>query len=113
MYRGQDAVQRDVAVAFRDWGIPTAQAIRDVRQVAPDIPLIASGGIRTGVDIAKVLALGADVATMAAVLLQAAAESTQALYERVEIIRRQLSIAMFAAGAPTIAQLRQTPLEIV
>ena len=109
MHRGQDIVQREVAAAFRDWGIPTAQAIQDVRHLAPDIPLIASGGLRTGVDIAKALALGADVTTMAAGLLQAA-ESPQALYAQVEIIRRQLTIAMFAAGAPTIACLKQTPL---
>jgi isopentenyl-diphosphate delta-isomerase len=112
MHRGRDAAQREVAAAFRDWGIPTAQAIRDVRQVAPDIPLIASGGLRTGVEIAKALALGADVTTMAATLLHAA-DSLQTLYERIEIIRRQLTIAMFAAGAPTIARLKQTPLETV
>ena len=112
MYRGQNTVQREVAAAFRDWGIPTTQAIRNVRQVAPAHPLIASGGLRTGVDVAKALALGADVTTMAGVLLQAT-DSPQALYERMEIIRRQLTIAMFAAGAPTIAQLKQTPLEIV
>lgn len=113
MHRGQNTVQREVAAAFRNWGIPTAQAIQDVRQVARDIPLIASGGLRTGIDIAKALALGADVTTMAARLLQAAAESPQALYERIEIIRRQLTIAMFAAGAPTIVQLEQTTLETV
>jgi isopentenyl-diphosphate delta-isomerase len=113
MHRGQDAVQREVAAAFRNWGIPTAQAIRDVRRVAPDIPLIASGGLRTGVDIAKALALGADVAAMAAGLLQAAVDSPQALHERIEIIRRQLTVTMFAASAPTIARLKQTPLEIV
>ncbi|MBN2393662.1 MAG: type 2 isopentenyl-diphosphate Delta-isomerase [Anaerolineae bacterium] len=109
MHRGRDAVQREIAAAFRDWGVPTTQAIQNVRHVAPDIPLIASGGIRTGVDIAKALALGADVTTMAARLLQAA-ESSQALHTRIEIIRRQLTIAMFAAGAPTIARLKQTAL---
>lgn len=113
MHRGQNAVQRAVAAAFRDWGIPTAQAIRDVRQVAPDIPLIASGGVRTGVDVATALALGADVAATATGLLQAAATSPHVLSERLEIIRRQLTVAMFAAGAPTIARLKQTPLETV
>ncbi len=110
MHRGQDTVQREVAAAFRDWGIPTAQSLRMARAVAPDIPLVASGGLRTGLDIAKTLAFGADVTTMAGALLQAAAESSQALYDRLEIIRRQLTIAMFASGAPTIAQLKQTPL---
>lgn len=113
MYRGQDAVQREVATAFRNWGIPTEQAIRDVRQVAPDIPLIASGGLHTGVDIAKALALGADIAAMAGGILQAAVKSPQVFYERIEVIRRQFAVAMFAAGAPTIAHLKQTPLVAV
>ncbi len=117
MHRAQDTGQREVAAAFRDWGIPTAQAIQEARRVAPDIPLIASGGLRTGVDIAKSLALGADVTSMAATLLHAATESLTAaphvLYERIEIMRRQLTIAMFAAGAPTVARLKQTALSAV
>ncbi|HUS97237.1 MAG TPA: type 2 isopentenyl-diphosphate Delta-isomerase, partial [Hyphomicrobiaceae bacterium] len=110
MHRGQDAMQREVAEAFRNWGIPTAQSLQMVRKVAPDIPLIASGGLQTGLDIAKALALGADVTTMAGALLQAAAESPQALYDRIEIIRRQLTIAMFATGAPNIPGLKQATL---
>ncbi len=110
MQRGQSTIQREVAAVFRNWGIPTAQSLQGVRAVAPDIPLIASGGLRSGLDIAKALALGADVAAMAAVLLQAAAVSPQALYERLEIIRRQLTIAMFAAGAPNIAHLKRVPV---
>ncbi|HOT90018.1 MAG TPA: type 2 isopentenyl-diphosphate Delta-isomerase [Anaerolineae bacterium] len=110
MHRGQDPLQREVAAAFRDWGIPTAQSLQMVRRVAPDIPLIASGGLQTGLDIAKSLALGADVTTMAGVLLQAAAQSSQALWERLEIIRRQLTVAMFAVGAPDISRLKHAPL---
>ncbi len=110
MHRGHDNVQREVAAAFRNWGIPTAQSIQMVRKVAPDVPLIASGGLQNGLDIAKALALGADVTTMAGELLQAAAESPQVLYNRIEIIRRQLAIAMFASGAPDIPRLKQTPL---
>jgi isopentenyl-diphosphate Delta-isomerase len=117
MHRAHDPVQREVAAAFRDWGIPTAQAIRDVRQAAPDIPLIAGGGLRTGVDVAKALALGADVAALAGGLLHAAVEALEAaphaLYDRIEIIRRQLAVAMFAAGAPAIVDLKKTPLAVV
>ncbi len=113
MHRGQNGIQRAVAAVFRNWGIPTAQSLQMVRRVAPDIPLIASGGLQTGLDIAKSLALGADVTTMAGVLLQAAAQSPQALFERLEIIRRQLTIAMFVAGAPDIPRLKHTPLLLI
>lgn len=110
MHRGQTAIQRKVAAAFRNWGIPTAQSLRIVREVAPQIPLVASGGLRTGIDIAKAIALGADTTTMAAVFLQAAVKSPQALYNRVEIIRRQLAIAMFASGTSDILALKKAPL---
>lgn len=110
MYRGQNTVQREVAATFRNWGIPTAQSLHMVREAGPEIPVLASGGLRTGLDIAKALALGADATTMAAVILRAAAESSQALYDRLEIIRRQLTITMFVAGAPDVPALKSTHL---
>ncbi len=110
MYRSCDAVQREVAASFRAWGIPTAEAVRQARRGAPELPLIASGGLRDGLEIAKALALGADVASLAGPLLRAAVASPGALRERVEIITRQLRIAMFAAGAEDIAALQRTPL---
>ena len=110
MYRSHDAVQREVAASFRDWGIPTAEAVQQARRVAPELPLIASGGLRDGLEIAKTLALGADVASLAGPLLRAAVASPESLRERMEIITRQLRIAMFAAGAEDIAALQRTPL---
>ncbi|HPD40498.1 MAG TPA: type 2 isopentenyl-diphosphate Delta-isomerase [Anaerolineae bacterium] len=110
LHRSETPRQQEIAAAFRDWGIPTAEALHYARRAAPQLPLIASGGLRTGVDIAKSLALGADLASMAGVLLPAAVVSTEAVLERLGILEAQLRIAMFAAGAGSIADLQHTPL---
>ncbi len=112
-FRAKDAVQREVAFAFRNWGIPTAEAVREVRAALPKVPLIASGGLRSGLDVAKALALGADAASMALPLLRAAAESEAALHHRLEVIRRELQVAMFACGAEDVAALRRLTLREV
>lgn len=110
MYRANDPVQREVAASFRDWGLTTVESIQNVRRVAPEIPLIASGGLRDGIDVAKALALGADVASMAGPVLRAALDSPKALHDQLETVRRQLHTAMFATGARDIAALKQVRL---
>lgn len=109
-HRSTTPERREIAATFRDWGIPTAEAIRQTRRAAPFLPLIASGGIRTGVDIAKALALGANIASIAGGLLPAAVISTDAVFERLAILETELRIAMFAAGAGTIDALKETLL---
>jgi isopentenyl-diphosphate delta-isomerase len=91
-----------------DWGIPTAQAILAVKEAAPALPIIASGGLRNGLDIAKCLALGATVGGMAGPFLKAAVKSTQAVMDEIEISTKELRVAMFGIGAATIADLQQT-----
>lgn len=110
MFRAQTSFQSEVAAVFRNWGIPTSQSLIMARQAVPDIPIIASGGLSTGIDIAKTLALGADVAAMAGALLKAGSTSLEALLEKLRVIRRQLRIAMFVAGARDIPALKNTPL---
>ncbi len=65
MFRSEDDHHRILAEAFKNWGIPTAEAILNVSEVAHSLPIIASGGLRTGIDIAKCVALGASMGGMA------------------------------------------------
>jgi isopentenyl-diphosphate delta-isomerase len=110
MFRAPDDLHKRVAAAFRDWGIPTAQSIQMVKRAAPQLPIIASGGIRSGIDIAKAMALGASLGGMAGPFLKAATISSDAVAETLEETIRVLRIAMFAAGAGDIATLQRTPL---
>jgi isopentenyl-diphosphate delta-isomerase len=110
MFRAPTDLHRRVAAAFRDWGIPTSESIRMVRRAAPELAVIASGGLRSGIDIAKAIALGASLGGMAGPFLKAAAVSIDAVNETIEETIRVLRIAMFSAGAGDLAALRQTPL---
>jgi len=109
MHRAPTETYRQVAAAFRDWGIPTAESIRLVRQGAPGVTVIASGGLRNGLDVAKTVALGARLAGMAAPFLKAAVISTEAVLEAIQVIVTQLRIAMFCIGAARLDDLRDTP----
>ena len=110
MYRTQDESLARVAAAFRGWGIPTAQSIQMVRQAAPDVLVFASGGLHNGVDIAKCIALGANLGGMASPFLKAAARSLEDTIQMAAEVRRELQICAFAAGAANLSQLKQTPL---
>jgi len=111
MHRMGDPYQIEVAAAFRDWGIPTADAILAVRRVTRDLPVFASGGIRNGVDAAKCLALGANLNGLAGLFLKAAAKSYEDLQQTAEMLTRQLRIAMFAAGVSKVSQLNEETLQ--
>jgi isopentenyl-diphosphate Delta-isomerase len=110
MHRARTAAQKRIAAAFIDWGIPTSDSILSVRRAAPNLPIIASGGLRDGIDVAKCVALGASLGGLASPFLKAAAVSLEATVEAIEGLGRELRIAMFAAGAGSLAQLQQTPL---
>ncbi|PWJ87464.1 isopentenyl-diphosphate delta-isomerase [Mesorhizobium loti] len=107
--RARDA-DRAVAMAFADWGIPTPASVQAVRRALPTVKLIASGGIRDGVDVAKAIRLGADIAGQAAGVLRAATVSTEAVVAHFEIVIRQLAVACFCTGSADLAALRQARL---
>jgi isopentenyl-diphosphate delta-isomerase len=108
-HRAPTAAARAVAGAFATWGIPTADSLRAVRQAAPHLALIASGGLRDGIDVAKALALGATLAGLAGPFLKAASLSTEAVIEQIDILVETLRIAMFAIGAADLTTLAGTP----
>lgn len=110
-HRAPTAFHAQIARSFADWGIPTAHSLIYCRRAVPQIPLIASGGLRDGIDVAKCVALGADLAGMAGPFLKAAVNSAEAVLETINLLHRQLEIAMFAAGAANITALKQTPLQ--
>lgn len=109
-FRATTQFQADLAAAFLDWGIPTAEAIQIAHSSAPNIPIFASGGLRTGIDIAKSIALGACVGGMAGPFLKAAAQSPEKIREKINLISQELKVAMFVTGAVNLIGLRHTPI---
>lgn len=107
-HRIADPVRARVAAAFAGWGLPTADTVRLARRAAPGATLIASGGIRTGVDVAMAIALGADLVGIAGSMLRAAAAGAETLDAAVTEIVDTLRIAMFCAGASDLGGLSRT-----
>ncbi|NEO21614.1 type 2 isopentenyl-diphosphate Delta-isomerase [Moorena sp. SIO4A5] len=106
--RGLTAHQRRLGQTFGDWGLPTAECITSIRAIAPNIPLIASGGLRNGLDVAKAIALGADIAGLALPFLQAAAESVDAVDALVQLLMAEITTALFCTGNATLSDLKQS-----
>jgi isopentenyl-diphosphate Delta-isomerase len=104
--RAQDRLQRRLGATFGNWGIPTAECLTGIRAIAPDLPLIASGGLRDGLEAAKAIALGADLAGFALPFLQAAAESEAALHSLTEALTAELSTVLFCTGNASLSGLR-------
>ncbi|MDF2834785.1 MAG: isopentenyl-diphosphate delta-isomerase, type 2 [Paenibacillus sp.] len=112
-FRTPDPIMREAAEAFADWGIPTADSVAQLRGALPDGLIIASGGLFNGVEAAKAIALGADLAGFGRALLPQAAggdrdwsvESLIAQFSRIEF---ELKAAMFGIGAGNLDELRRT-----
>ncbi|MEM8780055.1 MAG: type 2 isopentenyl-diphosphate Delta-isomerase [Cyanobacteria bacterium P01_G01_bin.49] len=109
-HRQRDPRRRNIAHCFAGWGIPTALSLMEVRQAIPNLPVFASGGIRSGIDAAKAIALGATLVGSAAPLLDAATHKPQAVYEKFDLLLETLKIAAFCGGASTLNELKKIPL---
>jgi isopentenyl-diphosphate delta-isomerase len=108
--RAEDERARAIALTFRDWGIPTARALIDVRAACPSATVIASGGLRDGLDVAKAIRLGADLGGMAAGVLEAALAGGEALAARLSTVIEELRIAAFCTGSRALAELARARL---
>jgi isopentenyl-diphosphate Delta-isomerase len=109
-HRAPTAFHARVARSFADWGIPTADAIQYAVKGAPGLDIIASGGLKDGIDIAKCVALGAKAGGLAGVFLKAADLSVEAVDDLIRELKAQIRIAMLCSGARTIYDLQKTPL---
>ncbi len=99
-----------IGALYRDWGIPTPISL--VEAGSAGLPLTATGGVRSGLDIARALALGASLVGMAFPFLKAASVSFEAVCELVERLIAELTVAMQLSGAASIADLRRVPVVI-
>jgi len=106
--RAQNPQQRNLGLTFADWGLPTAECITSIRAIAPNIPLIASGGLRNGLDVAKAIALGADISGLAWPFLQAAAQSSEAVDALVQLLLAEITTVLFCTGNANLDQLKHS-----
>ncbi|MGQ4646163.1 type 2 isopentenyl-diphosphate Delta-isomerase [Lyngbya aestuarii] len=100
--------QRQLGLTFADWGLPTAECITSIRAIAPEVPLIASGGLRNGLDIAKAIALGADISGLAWPFLKAASESAEAVDSLVQLLIAEITTVLFCTGNATLSELKNS-----
>lgn len=106
-----DAFGEELGRSLWDWGIPTVVALVEVVQ-SVNVPIIASGGVRTGCDVAKSIALGASLAGFAAPVLSPSMKDSRFVRERLEHIVQQLKTVMFLVGASSIGKLKNVPVVV-
>ena len=105
-----DERTRNIGLLFQDWGIATPVSI--VEAGVAHLPLISTGGVRNGLDMARALALGASLVGIGFPFLKAASESYEAVCELLETIVAELKVAMQLSGAGAIGQLQQTDIVV-
>ncbi|WP_010285128.1 type 2 isopentenyl-diphosphate Delta-isomerase [Bacillus timonensis] len=108
-FRVEDQIKRVAAEAFSEWGIPTAESIQLVRGEIENQPLIASGGMQTGLDGAKAIALGADLVGFGRSILKEATQCVEDVLEVMKVREMELQMSMFGIGAQTIEELKGNP----
>jgi isopentenyl-diphosphate delta-isomerase len=106
MYRQEDPVMKAVSANFIDWGIPTVSALKDLQEFQGKVAVISSGGLDSGIDLAKSLALGADLGGFARKFLLAAERGEQVLHQTIEQILLELRISLFCTKSGSISEIK-------
>lgn len=109
-FRAKNPLQAKIGETFRNWGIPTAESLVMVKNSLKNKIILASGGIKDGIDVAKAIAIGADAVGFAQALLEPATQSVEAVEVRLTQIIEELRIAMFCLGIKNIQELKNTNL---
>ena len=110
--RRKTRAEQQLGALFADWGIPSLTSLLACLRYAGDTPVIASGGVRNGVDAARAVAVGATATAMALPLLRAANQSKGAVVDEIKRFRSALATAMFLTGARNVSELRRVPRRI-
>ena len=104
--RARGVARRHTGMQLATWGIPTAESLVACRRILGATPIVCSGGMRTGLEVAKALALGADAVAMAIPFLRAATRGVDAVVEAIEQVVEELRAVMFVTGCACVADLR-------
>ncbi len=104
-------LQAEAAKTFSSWGVPTAASILEVVS-AVNIPVIGSGGIRNGLDVAKVIALGSSYAGLALPILKVAVKGSREIIKLLDRLKYELKLAMFLTGSEDLRELRNAKFVI-
>ncbi len=106
----RDAAMQAAADSFRDWGNPTAECVKSIAENTDRLKIIASGGVDTGVKMAKSIALGADLCGNASVFLQKIIKSRAECENFMETIILELKTAMFCTGSKNLNELKKAKI---
>ncbi|MDX8046379.1 type 2 isopentenyl-diphosphate Delta-isomerase [Gracilibacillus sp. S3-1-1] len=106
--RSKEPLKKQAAEAFSSWGNPTAKCLQEMKDMIPQQTIVASGGIRTGLDAAKAIALSADYVGFARSILKEAIQSEEKAIEWMQVKELELKMVMFGIGVSSIEELQLT-----
>ncbi len=103
----EGSIQQKAAITFRNWGIDTVQAVIDAVSLNPSFAVWGSGGVRNGLDAAKLFALGASAVGFAKPMLDVALDSALRVHELMQLIEYELQVALFCTGSRVLSELKE------